>query len=189
MQDGTTVPTEGTTTPASTPPVPPTGDETGDKGKTYTEDEVQRKLQGQGKKLAEYEEKLKKFQEAEAKRKEAELSKDELLAKLKAEADGKEAKIKELTEREGTRLARVSERNEERIKALPKDDRDLVPAGLEPDALSDWLAKFEARIKVKTRSVDGTGGRGSPPSSPDAKKKEHRDSIDKKTKAYFVGDA
>ena len=153
-------------------------DTDGEKARTYTEEDVERRLRGSGKKIGELEARLKAFEESEARRK----ADDEAAAKKRLEEQGQfkvlleqttaskaaiEAELNALREREQQRLEAKREANEEKIKALPKEARELVPPGLDPDAMEKHLLALERRVKDVTIQVRD-GGTRSPQTPEDA---------------------
>lgn len=160
--------------------------------RTYTKDEVEAKLRGQGKKLAEYEAKLKliadadekrKASEKEAKRKTAEEQGQykELLTVAEQRAAELEAKLASHLERETTRLEAVTAENEKRRKGLPKALADLIPDGLDADAVARQIDRLERLKGDKSVAVHGGGGRSAEPVDPmDAAVKLMNDRIDKR---------
>jgi len=158
--------------PPGSPPGDPPGDPPSDRGKTYTEKDLQQRLQGQGKEL-------KRLQEAEAARKtkDDKAKAESEAARLKQlEEDGKykdlyeqktadlaerDAKLKSIQARETARLEHVTSENEKRTKVLSKALQDLIPGGLDADALAIHLAKLEAiHSKKVVVDVKGSGGKG-----------------------------
>lgn len=96
---------------------------------------------------------------------------EEAAPKLK----GLEEKVSAYEAREAKRLEALQKRNEERIKAIPEDLRDLVPE-LEPEAKADWLDRFSAKTQtIDTRPRGGRAGGGDKPDAdaiPEALKAE-----------------
>lgn len=143
--------------------------------KTYTEDQVQAKLRGQGKQLEELNAKLAKLDEAEVKRKETadkakreklvtdgkttELLAMEMKAKTDLEASLKERddKIERMQQRETERLETVAKDVKARLKALPENLRDLVPSGLDVEGQAAQLVKLEA-MNGTSSTVNVAGG-------------------------------
>lgn len=154
---------------------PSTRDDKDDTPKTLTEEEHNRRMRGLAKKHEAAESELAKLRadqdardaagkEAERKKLEEQgeykrlLEQTDATAKTHQErADKAEAALKTLHDEIGAS-------NEERIKALPKDEQDLVAdlaKELAPVALSKYLAKVEAKLagSERVRDVDGAGGR------------------------------
>ena len=149
-------------------------------GRMFSKEEVDRKLQGQGKQLKEYEAKLAALESAlaertaadeDAKRKrmaeEGRLS--EVLAQREKELEEARTSNKKFQEAEAARVQRVAEANEARAKALPDIFRDMVPEGLDPDALAAYLPKLE---KLAAEARPGGNFGGSPRTSGDDKATE-----------------
>lgn len=115
------------------------------------------------------------YEAAEAKRKadaakaaEEEARKRGDFERLLAEKEEKLGKLAEYEKREAARLKRIGEKNEAKLKALPKDRHSLIPDVLkaDPDALADYL---EANWTLLTGvpAGEGTDKPGTKPKSGD----------------------
>lgn len=164
--------TEVTDTDASGSGTPPVKE--GEKPRVYTQEEVEAKLRGQGKKLAEMEARLKAVDEDRAKRKEADTAAKrkaaeesgqykELLTVAEQRAAELEAKLMAATEKETARLEAVDADNDKRRKTLPKALVDLIPDGLDPDAVARQIERLEKLKGEKVVAVHGGGGRSGEP--------------------------
>jgi hypothetical protein len=159
--------TETTDTTQTTTPDPEAGSgnnkpDSGsdDKGKTFTQEEVERKLRGQGKKLQEALDKLSKIEEekeaAERKRLEDEGKWKEIAERATAEAKAGSAAAAKLQAYEAQRMEAL----QKRAKALPADQRKLIVDGLNLDQLESLLPMLEKQAQGVTVNVHGGGGRG-----------------------------
>jgi predicted nuclease with TOPRIM domain len=103
-----------------------------------------------------------KRQELERKLADLEKAQDEA-ARKKAEEQGEferlyketqprlseyEARLKDFEKRESKRLDALKTQNKARLEGLPEDWRELVPAGLDPEAQSEFLAKLEKKLSA-----------------------------------------
>lgn len=157
---------------------PPADLKQGETGETYTKAQVEeliaKKLRGQGKELADREAKLKAYEAAEAKRAQDAMSAEERHAAAVAALAEKDARLKTLEEEKQARLIRVEEMNADRIKALPKDTKELakkLSADLNPDKLSEILGDLERQVEVRDVAHGGRVARPVAEMTDD----EHRD--------------
>jgi chromosome segregation ATPase len=167
---------------AGSPPADPPSGGNGEKpGKVYTEEEVQRRFQGQGKVIEELRAKLTAYeqQQAEAERKRLEeAGQYKTLAEQERAAHAATQKeLEELRKREEKRLAALKESNKQRIHALPEEIRALVPQGLDPDELAEHLGKVEAHVSQGRAMVHGGAGRPQQPQTPADSDKERTDRL------------
>lgn len=142
----------------------PTDEPKGDNGRTYTQEDVDRKLRGQGKKLKEYEEKILAYESAESEKKRKAMEEQgqykELLAKAESENKALHEKLIAHTERETKRLETLALENKRRADALPEQARLLIVDGLDPDKEAIQLSKLESIFsKATIHNIDGTSGR------------------------------
>lgn len=169
------------------PPDPSTGDSTDDKGgRTYTQEELDRKLRGQGKALEEMKAKLaayeadkekakKKADEAKRKKMEEEgdlkgllSEREKRIADLENALSQKDSAISGFQEKEMARLEALKDDNQKRLKALPKALHDLVVDD-DPDKMAMRLSRVE-KLRAEdgqTINVRGRGGRGNENVEPD----------------------
>lgn len=135
-------------------PTPKTPGDSDGKAPKYSDEDVEKKLRGQGKLIKKLEDQLAIFEaeraerekaDAEKKQKElAEQGKHKELYEREAEArKSVEQQLKELQEKETKRLEALTASLDKRIAALPKELRELVPAGLGPDAMAEQVTKLE----------------------------------------------
>jgi hypothetical protein len=170
MEEEGTLKEEGTK--AAPPPDADQGNNETEKGneKLYTQEEVEKKLRGQGKALAEAKAQLAKIEAdreaAERKRLEEKGEHKQLADRAIAAAEAKErAAIAEAEARQAAedKLAALTARMEasykKRIAALPVTERALAKL-LPFDALEDGLPLLEKQAHSKTVNVHGGAGRG-----------------------------
>jgi len=182
------------TAPAATPPgevTPPPAAAPAEPPRTYTAEEHKAALVGQGKELKRLQEENEALAAAAAERKTA----DEAAETARLEAAGEHQKLREqaearataleeennaLKERETTRLEAKDKANEKRIKELPKEYRDLIPAGLGPDAKEEQIAKLE-RISGTAVPVGVHQGvpRNAPALTDEEARKKHNEDLQK----------
>lgn len=172
----------GQRAPADPPPATQKGDNGVPKPKTYTEEEVEARFRGQGKKLSELEAELAKYRQADEERKQSERTVGERLLAEQERGKQLEAEVKSLREREETRLATLTKANEKRLEALPKELRPPV-AGLDPDRVADILAHMESVASTKTVDIHGGAGRGAP-ADPE---RDHAERLAKAGHAFVFG--
>ena len=188
-------PMTGTAAPATTDtqPTAPGNGVTApvDPPRTYSEEEVQRRMRGPGKRIAELEAELEargarlaelaQAQEAHQRKAAEEQGKfkalfeqsDAAKKSLEEQFRASQEKIKALEGREAARLEAVQARNEERLKALPEALQALVPEGLTPDQAEAQLAKLEA-LSGQQRAVQVySGGARGKPMSPEEQAADH----------------
>ena len=67
-------------------------------------------------------------------------------AELEAQLAAKDERIAAFEKREKKRVESVAAANTERLEKLPESLRELVPAGLDPDAASQQIAKLEGLV-------------------------------------------
>lgn len=159
--------------------VPPSGGESGAKPKMFSEEEVERKLRGPGKRIAELEAALAKI-EADAKSREeaalAEQGKHKELAEVKSseakqlreQLKEREAKLAAYEAANQARLDEIAVSNKERIKALPEAVRKDVPKGLDPEALAGVLTTIEKLLPAAQGNGRFAGGNRPPaPTTPE----------------------
>jgi len=152
--------------------------------KTYTEEEVERRLRGQGKEIERLKADAAKRDAADAKRKAAEdeaerkrladagehkaLYEQALvrIASLEGEVSARERRLQEFTERETRRLEAVADANKKALRALPEELRSLVPESLGPDEQSAQIARLAALSgKPQMVDVNSSSGRSVTPES------------------------
>jgi hypothetical protein len=132
---------------------------------------VEGKLKGSGKEISKLRDKLQSYEKLEAERREREenerrarLAEDGKLAEVlnleRSEKGALVEKLKAYEEREAARMAKLQERNDARVKDLPKELQSIVPGQLDPEALDDYLSKLEKLVVTKTQRVFGSGGVG-----------------------------
>ncbi len=104
----------------------------------------------------EAEARLKSFEEAEAKKRG---EYEGLYKEASEKLSDYEKRLKTYEEKENARLERISKGNEEKVKKLSAEHRDLVPAISDPEALGEWLDKFSSRLPEppKGGNVAGKG--------------------------------
>jgi hypothetical protein len=157
----------------------PSGGESGARSKMFSEEEVERKLRGPGKRIAELESALAKI-EADAKAREeaalAEQGKFKEVAEIKAAAE-KQARDENKTLKERlaafeaaqqVRLDEIAASNKERVKALPEATRKDLPKGLDPEALAGVLTTIEKLLPTAQGNGRFAGGNRPPaPTTPE----------------------
>ena len=139
--------TPPTAAPPAAPPAPPPE---GPKGKTYSQEQVNKKLQGQG---------------TEIDRLKAELAKangtqDELLSKTSSELLAATERLHALETADKARVEAMQTQLTERRNALPESIRDLFPVEMistAPDIALGMAAKLESRAATLAASVGGLG--------------------------------
>lgn len=160
--------------------------------RTYSEEEVQRRMRGPGKRIAELEAELeargarlaelsqaqeahqRKAAEEQGKFKELFEQSDAARKTIEEQFRAAQEKVKALEGREAARLEALQARNEERLKALPEALQALVPEGLTPDQAEAQLAKLEALGgQQKAVQVYSGGVRAPVRQSPEAKAEAH----------------
>jgi hypothetical protein len=176
--------TEGTPPVDGSPPSNKDGEKDGGNGvPKYTEEEVQAKFRGQGKQLEEKDARIKELEEKEAARerqRQEEAGEYKSIAEQEAKARKEaEEKLAGLQEKELTRLQRVTESNEKRVKDLPKQFRDLIPPSLSADELSDHLSKLEGIQQGNVISVNAGSGRTSKTTTEEETEKKRQEEIQK----------
>lgn len=82
--------------------------------------------------------------------------------KLYKEALPYKEQFEALKAREDARLARLTERNAERVEALPEHLKALAPSLPDPEAMSEWLDKA-SKAAGEERKPAGTQGHKGPP--------------------------
>ncbi len=104
----------------------------------------------------EAEARLKDFEEAEAKKR-GEF--EGLYKEASEKLSDYEKRVKVYEDKESARLERITKSNDEKIKKLSVEHRDLVPAIADPEALGEWLDKFSSRLPEppKGGNVAGKG--------------------------------
>lgn len=189
-------------TPQVNPPDTPPVDIDGDKGKTYTEDELQQKLRGSGTriksveaerdalqaKIAEYS-KLRDDEDRKKLEEKGEYQKlreqDEATIKAKDEALLAARKI--ITDREAadkTKADALKAKNDERIEALSEEQLKLIPVDLlSPEAMAVHISEVE---KLDPKFVDVAGGAprgGGKPQTP----QEHINDVNEQLRKITLG--
>ena len=127
-----------------------------DQQDTFTRDYVEKLRQ----EAAENRIKLKEFQDAQLKAEEERLAKkqewQELAEKRAAEVEA----LRQYQEKYQAMLDAMSERNKQRIEAIPEDMRSLVPEYDDPAKLSQWLDANWERLNAKPLVPSLNGGAG-----------------------------
>ena len=130
------------------PPAPPAVNP-GDNGtRTYTKDEVEAKLRGQGAALKEVQDKLAAYEAKEAEAAQQQLEKkgdyDKAKAQMQAELEDARGKLTTLQEAETKRLENIAKQNTEAMKDWPDELKALVPEGLDARSKRDHIQKLAA---------------------------------------------
>ena len=132
------------------------------KPRMYTEDEVQARLRGQGNELKKLKEKISQFETAAEERSRKKLEEEGKFKELLRTTEGNyktlEEKYNSLVEKENNRVKAVAKSNKARLESLPDEYKELVPEGLEPDAVRDHIGKLEALTVKSTKVVAVNGG-------------------------------
>jgi hypothetical protein len=138
---------------------------------TFTRDQVEEKLRGQGKALKEA---LAQLEAERAQRAELEAAQraaadsalaeqgkfKELFEKTEAEKKALEEQHNALVARETARVEALTKANKERRKALPDPLTDLIPSGLSPDAEAEHLVKLEKHLADLEKAAGTAPGNG-----------------------------
>lgn len=160
---------QANSTQTVTPPSKTSGDSDEKSTQMVPIEEVEKKLRGQGKLVKKLEEQIAALEAEKADREKtaAERQQKELEEQGKhkelylKEAEAKksiEEKYKALVERETKRLEALTASIEKRVAALPKEYRDLVPPGLDPDATAEQVSKLEALAAQRDGKSGGYTG-------------------------------
>jgi hypothetical protein len=83
---------------------------------------------------------------------------EKLHATEKAAREAAEAKLTDLSAREEKRVKAVEERNKARLKDVPDTHKTLIPKGLAPDDLEDYLTTNAAMLFGEVRPAGGVRG-------------------------------
>lgn len=147
--------------------------------RTYTQEELDRKLQGSGKEIDKLKAQLAKHEEAETKRKAAADKKKKeaddakrkeleeqgnfkaLLEEEREERKKLQEQLQGMQETETKRLESVAAENKKRTEKLAKEYRSLIPAGLGPDETRLQIERLEQLQNTNVRDVKH-GGRVGP---------------------------
>lgn len=155
--------------PTPTPEQPPATPEAESKPPESTPEERGQlaALKAEREKRQAVEAELAKFREERAEAERAAAEKrgefEALYGTEKERADTLAARVAEYEARETARLEALTARNKERSEALPDHLKPLVPPGLDPDALSDWLTKASELAEPEGGHPRGTRSRGAGP--------------------------
>jgi hypothetical protein len=130
--------------------------------RTYTKEEVEKKLRGPGNALKKAQARVAELESAEQEReKKAQEKKGEwkeLATGYKGEIEGYKAKIKGYEDRETARLEKVNTEAETQFNNLPEGMQELVSKELGPDERLRIIQKLASKIEDRTFEVRASGG-------------------------------
>ncbi len=143
--------------------------------RTYSQDDVDRKLRGQGTQLKKAQAKIKAFEDArqaDEKRKLEEQGRWQEIAKgHEVELGDLKSKVEQYEKAEVERVEKVTAKVKARFNKLPKDLQELVPKMIDPDEALDHIAKLEKLIQSPKVQIHGSsGGREGPLTEEDKEK-------------------